>query len=264
VRVIEAGMDVDGDGAPDLDASRIYFVGGSQSGIYGAVFLALEPGVSAGVVNTLGGPVVDVARLSLNRTIVGAALGARTPSLLNGGPDPILPTNPFPFRENLPLRDQPPVVNDIPGAMAIQKQFDNTQWNMQSADPVAYAPYLRARPFAGQDPKAVLVLVAKGDKRVPNPTTTAFLRAGGLADRTTYFRNDLAFAADPAFPKDPHEFWLAIGTAPSTTAVALAAQEQIATFLASDGQLIIDPDGTGTLFEMPIAGPLPEDLSYIP
>jgi len=130
VRVIEAGMDVDGDGAPDLDASRIYLVGGSQNGIYGAVFLALEPGVSAGVVNTLGGPVVDVARLSLNRTLVGAALGARTPSLLNGGPDPILPTNPFPFRENLPpgsdprtargLRRDAPALEEVVGLRSLE------------------------------------------------------------------------------------------------------------------------------------------------
>ncbi len=264
VRVIEVGMDIDGDGEPDLDPSRIYYVGGSGGGILGAQFLALEPSVQTGVVNVLGGAVVDVARLGGNRQLVGAYLGSRVPSLLNGGPDPLLPTNPFPFRENLPLRNQPPVVNDIPGAIAIQEQIERLEWAMQSGDPVAYAPHLRTRPLAGLSAKAVLIQFAKGDKQVPNPFTTAFLRAGGLADRATYFRNDLARAADPTLPKDPHQFWNNIFTAPAVTTIALEAEEQIATFLDSDGQLIIDPDGAGSLFETPIAGPLPEELSFIP
>jgi dienelactone hydrolase len=264
VRVIEVGMDVDGDGEPDLDPSRIYYIGGSGGGIYGAQFLALEPSVQTGVVNALGGAVVDAIRLGAARPLVGAAFGSRVPSLLNGGPDPLLPTNPFPFRENLPLRNQPPVVNNTAGAIAIQEQIERVEWAMQAGDPVAYASHLRTRPLAGLRAKTMLIQFAKGDKQIPNPSTTAFLRAGGLADLATYFRNDLAYAADPSLPKDPHEFWNNIFTVPSLTAIALEAEEQAATFLASDGQLIIDPDGAGPLFETPIAGPLPEELSFIP
>jgi hypothetical protein len=51
---------------------------------------------------------------------------------------------------------------------------------------------------------------------------------------------------------------------PSVAAFALAAQQQIATFFASDGTVVIDPDGVGTLFEVPIILPLPEDLNFIP
>jgi len=44
----------------------------------------------------------------------------------------------------------------------------------------------------------------------------------------------------------------------------MQAQNQIATFFASDGALTIDPDGTAPYFETPISIPLPEDLAFIP
>ncbi len=53
------------------------------------------------------------------------------------------------------------------------------------------------------------------------------------------------------------------GTAP-VAAAAIGAQSQIAIFFATDGGLTIDPDGPGTLFEVPITGALPEDLGFIP
>ena len=90
--------------------------------------------------------------------------------------------------------------------------------------------------------------------------------AGQLAGQTTYFRNDLAFAANPNFSKDPHVFLVQIlaGTDPGVLAAAMEAQTQIALFFASDGQTVIDPDGPAPLFEVPIAGPLPEVLNFIP
>jgi hypothetical protein len=45
---------------------------------------------------------------------------------------------------------------------------------------------------------------------------------------------------------------------------ALAAQSQIATFFASDGDSVIVPDGAGPFFETPMVGPPPEDLDFIP
>ena len=51
---------------------------------------------------------------------------------------------------------------------------------------------------------------------------------------------------------------------PSVAAVALAAQQQIASFFASDGTAVIDPDGASALFEVPILPPLPEELNFIP
>jgi hypothetical protein len=98
---------------------------------------------------------------------------------------------------------------------------------------------------------------------VPNPTASALIRAGALQDRATFFRNDIAFATVPGYTvKNPHTFLSNISGAPAS--IAIAAQQQIATFIASNGAITIDPDGPGPLFETPIAGPLPETLNFIP
>jgi hypothetical protein len=113
--------------------------------------------------------------------------------------------------------------------------------------------------------------LAKGDQQVPNPTETALLRAGELADRATYYRHDLAFA-DPArnptgveVPKDPHDFlFFSPAFFPAVADIGAGAQQQIAVFLASDGETISDPDGSGPLFEAPIVPLLLEELNFIP
>jgi hypothetical protein len=129
---------------------------------------------------------------------------------------------------------------------------------------VSYAPYIRRQPLRGNGAKPVIVQFAKGDATVPNPTTTAILRAGQLADRAMYFRNDLAWAATGgAIPKNPHTFLTNIGN-PAAAPLAVAAQAQIAVFFATDGAQVIDPDGAGPLFEMPAGLPLPETLNFLP
>ena len=114
--------------------------------------------------------------------------------------------------------------------------------------------------------KSIIVQFAKGDKTVPNPTATALIRAGGLEDRATYFRDDLVFAPPLYTVTNPHTFLTNLaGGAPGTPATyAVGAQQQIATFLASGGTTIIDPDLAGPYFEVPIAGPLPETLNFLP
>ena len=97
---------------------------------------------------------------------------------------------------------------------------------------------------------------------MPNPTSSLIVRVGAFADRVTYFRNDLAVAANPALPKDPHGFLTAVGS-PAARPLAIAAQRQVAEFLSSNGTRTIDPDGAQPLFETPLAGPLPEALHYI-
>src|SRR5262249_58941826 len=56
------------------------------------------------------------------------------------------------------------------------------------------APHVRRSPLAGVPAKSVIIQFAKGDQIVPNPTQTALVRAGELADRTTFFRTDLFYA----------------------------------------------------------------------
>jgi hypothetical protein len=269
VRVIQIGMDVDGDGVSDLDPSRIYYFGHSLGGNYGAVFLSAEPSVRAGVLTAPGGPLLEGQRLSpLNRASLGALLAARVPSLIN-----LSGTN---FNENLPLRDQPAVINTVPGAMEIQELLDNFEWVGQGGDVVAYSPYLRRAPLDGVEPKPVIIQFARGDRALPNPATTAILLAGALADRATYYRFDHFLADNPATPpsfNDPHGpivfpqplfVVLPPEVREAVTAVALAAQEPIAVFFASDGVDVIDPDGPGDLFETPIVLPLPVEAVFFP
>jgi len=298
-----------------LDPSRIYFIGASLSSQYGAPFLAVEPDVKAGVLNTVGGPGIEIRRLrgtgatgggESGRPGLGLDLAARVPSLLNTpgvtklGGLTVPPTSPTSyFDENMPLRDgvpftvsltdgttqviQSPVTNTVAGAMAIQQLFDNREWVYQPGSPVAYAPYLRKEPLTGVPAKSVIVQFGKGDQSVENPTTTAFLRAGDLADVATYYRHDLAFAdnlqnpQNPPMLKNPHTFLGLITSLttsnPTSKAIAFAAQQQIATFFASDGARIIQPqppDGFGfglipeKYFELLTKdSPLPEGLNYI-
>ena len=257
VRAVQGGVDVDGDGSAGLDASRIYYFGQSLGGIYGTVLLGIEPDIQAGVPNVPGGTFIDITRIGLSfRPLLGQFLAIRTPSLINIGG--------LSFNDNMPLRNQPPVINTVPGAVDIQTLEDEGNWLSQSGDPVAWAPFIRKSPLPGERAKDVIIQFARGDKTNPNPTTTALIRAGDLADRTTLFRNDLAFALGIGFGKNPHTFLTNISGSPAVSFSAIEAQTQIAVFFSSNGTVIIDPDGAGQLFETPINGPLPEDTAYIP
>jgi hypothetical protein len=258
VRAIQGGIDTNGDGLPDLDANRIYYAGQSFGGIYGTIFLGIESDVRAGVPNVPGGAIIDIVRLSPSfKLLLTQALAVRVPALLNAGP-------PFFFNDNSPLRNLPPVINAVPGAVAIQTVEDTSRWLGQAGDPVAWAPFIRKSPLPGESAKSVIIQFARGDQTVPNSTATALIRSGDLADRATFFRNDIAFALGVGFGKNPHTFLTNIGGTPPVAGVAVGGQSQIAIFFATDGALIIDPDGPGSLFEVPIFGPLPEDLGFIP
>ena len=249
VHMLQSGVDVNGDGSPDLSTSRIYYSGQSFGGIYGVELLGLEPTIHAGVPNVPGGPIVEIARLSPSfRPLVGIALITRSPSLYNTTPHDAFFTN---FNENMPLRNLPLVVDTVSGAAAIQEYVDNSEWAQQSGNPEGWAPYISM---------PVILQFARGDKTVPNPTTTRIIRAGNLAGRTTLFRNDLAHAAFGT-SSNPHTFLTNVG--PPGTLFAVEAQAQIAVFFASDGAVTIDPDGAAPYFEMPTSM-LPEDLAYIP
>jgi hypothetical protein len=272
VRQVEVGIDVDGDGHADLDKDRIYYSGQSFGGIYGTIFLGVEDGIKAGVPNVPGGSISEVARLGVFRFLTAVALATRQPQLLNLPPTPNVPL-PFNlnFNENIPLRDLPPVTNNVPGATAVQLLLERNEWVQQSGNPVSYAPLIRKDPPRGHAAKPVIFQFAKGDVTVPNPTTSAILRAGGLQDRATYFRNDLAVALNPfkdptnpgEVPKNPHTFLTNIG-APQTAPFAVMAQTQIAIFFATNGTTVVDPDVAGPFFEVPLSGSIPEGLNYLP
>ena len=257
VRQIEQGIDVDGDGRIDLDPQRLYYASQSFGGVYGIPMVAVEPRIRALATNVAGGSMTETGRLGLARASTGAYLALRQPSLIN-----VAHPSGVQFNENIPLRNEPVRINDVPGALAIQRALDRSEWAQQSANAAAYAVHLRERPLPGRTARPLVFQFAQGDQGTPNPTSTAILRAGRLQDRASYYRHDLAYAQNPAVGKDPHTFLTSVGNPPQVP-YALMAQRQMAVFFASDGVSSIDPDGAAPFFEVP-PPVLPETLNFIP
>jgi pimeloyl-ACP methyl ester carboxylesterase len=268
VRVIQMGVDADGDGIADVDPSRIYYFGYSLGGKYGTEFVAYEPAVRAAVFAGTGGPLIDNRRIapgSQFRGQLGADLGARMPSLLNSaygltdiGGIPV--REPF-FNENIPLRDLPPVIDLVPGAEAIQEYFDHAVWSTNNGNPAAYAARIRRKPPVGIEPRPTLYQMFRSDQSESNPLTAELIRAGGLEDRVVVYRHDLFWTDHPTVMKDPHLVLNSLLT-PIISVIAAAGQTQIVEFLMSDGVTVTHPE-PAAYWEVPIAGPMPETFAFI-
>jgi pimeloyl-ACP methyl ester carboxylesterase len=266
VRVIQGGMDLTGNGKPDLDASKIYYVGESLGSMYGTVFSAIEPNVRASVLNVGGGTTVDIVRWSESyHGLAAGLLGMRTPSLLNAGTS---------FDDNYVFPYQPVKVNDVPGAIAIQNAFELYEWYESTGDPVAYAPHMAASPLPGVPYKRIMFQFAREDTTMPNMATTRLIKAANHPT-TWEYRHDIALADGLPLPQDPHPFLVMfIGISGSSVQIpgldaifiGQAAQKQVAGFFASDGQAAPDPNTflptslPQGLFEVPAH--LPEDNGY--
>jgi hypothetical protein len=145
--------------------------------------------------------------------------------------------------------------------MEIQEWTKRREWAMNSGDPLCYARHLRPDPLPLVSGGSVLFQIAKGDYNMPNPTSTALLRAGDLADRAVLYRHDLAIADTPALAKNPHQFLIRVDDPPARS-IAIAYQNQIAAFFASDGVLIDHPEPQ-QWFEVPLLLPPPEGLNFV-
>lgn len=241
-RAIRFGVDVDGDGRPDLDGDRIYYAGHSFGGIYGTLLMAVDSLPRAGVLTAPGAPIVEIARqAAVFRPLVIERLRIRVPPLMNGEKD---------FVESLPLLGAAPVTAPAPGALAIQAYLDRAEWLQQGADPSAFAPYLKTAPLTTAGPRPVLYQMAVGDRTVPNPTTEQLIRAGDLQPFLSIYRHDTIVATLPPRFANPHSFILWTGLAEVAT-IARAAQEQMARFFLSDGRVIERNDER---FDVPAAG----------
>jgi hypothetical protein len=268
VRIIQLGVDVDGDGSMDLDPNRIYFTGISGGSGYGTIFLALEPDVHVALLRPAGmSPEHGRWAPARRANFLGTQLAARIPSLINPpgltAIDGVAVGAPR-FDENKPLRDRPSVTNTVDGALAIQEAFELHEWGQQAGQsPIPWAQYLRKAPLTGVEPKAVLLQFATADQQAVNPGNLAFMRAGDLFSAATLYRHDLAFAIDPTIPKNPHMAPYLV-TSPNALfrSVARGLQTQMATFFASHGTIVVTPSPAG-LFEVPVQGPLVEDLNFI-
>jgi len=266
VRTIEGGIDVNGDGKPDLDATKIYYVGESLGSMYGTIFSAMEPQVRAAVLNVGGGTVEDIVRWSQSyHSLAADLLAASTPTLLNEGND---------FNDNYVFPYNAAQVNEVPGAIPIQNAFELYEWLESPGDPVYYAPHLTDSPLPGRSFKNVLFQFARMDTTMPNIATTRLIKAANHPT-TWEYRHDLALADGLQLPQDPHPFLVMfIGISGNTVQfpslegifIGLAAQLQVAGFFTSDGLTAPDPNTflpasiPQGLFQIPAH--LPEDNGY--
>ncbi|MGY1712339.1 Ig-like domain-containing protein [Geodermatophilus sp. SYSU D00758] len=224
------GTDVDGDGAADLSGDGVTYFGQSFGGIYGTMVTGADPAVARSVLNVPGGPISEIARVSPSfRLLTTQALQAA--GLLNR-PD----LAPYRFEEQLPLRGEGPVTVTVPGAVAIQEYLALSTWLARPGSPETFAPLI--------EPERVLLQVAFGDRTVPNPTSYTLVDAGDLWSRTSLYRNDLT--ANVA--ENPHSFLLQLALP-----AALQGQAQVTAFLGR-GE-VVDPDGPGAVWEVPISDP---------
>jgi hypothetical protein len=293
IRAIEVGMDVDGDGARDLDPEQVYYGGLSRGAVLGVLAAAVESRFKASAVSSPGGFIEFQNTPGRRGPVAGLMLQEHKPSLLNPPGTPVITrlrpqdsqaqlsdgpgvavTAPF-YNENMPERGQTPIVNcslrsstgatcssSIPGALEIQDYFERLEWLNANNAAGAFMEYLKTKPINGPA-RPILIQVARGDKTTVNPTVAEAIHAGMLADRVTLFRWDLFPGRSPSL--DPHTFLISTNIqvfGDSVQRLALQAQEQIATFYESDGANTIDPDGTAPLFETPAAS-IPTDFGFI-
>jgi hypothetical protein len=267
VRAIQQGLDLDGDGKPDLDPAHIYFAGESFGAMYGPILTSLESPVRAAVFNVGGATTLDVARWSpAYRTLATQAMADRTPSLLNQGAS---------YNEDYVLPGQPVHVTTVPGAILIQNAFETAEWLGIPGDAITFAPHLKTSPLLGLAARPVLMQFARADQTMPNPASTLLIEAAGLQANTWEYRHDLARAVAPDLPLDPHPYLPLFITINGNSiqfpgadglTISLDAQQQIASFLAADGLSIPNPNALSTLvlgimvFEIPSV--LPLDLGF--
>ena len=271
----------------NLDPNRIYYVGQSFGTTYGTPFHAVEPRVAAAVFNGDGGTSVDVARLAISgRPLAIDYLASINPALLNAPP-------PAYFNDDYVFRDQPPLLVTAPAdgsarPTTLQAAFEAAEWVGMSGDPLSYAPHLKSSPLAGVPAKNTMFQFGYGDLEMPNPTESAIIRAANGQPTSWFLRFDKI--ADPSspnfhpellsltspgvgFPILPHRalsnetiFDPAI---PAETSIALAEQQQVAAYFASNGQSNPDPNQflsgafqpASKLFEVPTT--LPESLNFL-
>ena len=265
-----------------INPKKVFYVGQSFGSTYGTLFHAVERNVNVAVLNGDGGSSVNVARLSISGRSLGieylAGLG-----LLNVPPAPPQAYFHDSFNDNYVFPGASAVVNEIPGAMAIQAAFEAADWLGMLGDPLSYAPHLKTSPLDGVPRKSTLFQFGYGDLEVSNPTESAVVRAADAQLSSWFLRFDRATLEDGhpellgvtmpgvPFPILPHRILSnpTIFDVPAETAIALAEQQQVASYFASNGESNPDPNQfltapfwpTLNLFEVPTE--LPERLNFL-
>jgi len=200
-------MDLDGDAVPDLDGSRISYVGQSLGGIIGGVFMAIEPNVNTGVLNVPGG---GIAKLLNGSATFGPRIraGLAAAGLQAGTPD---------FESYL---------------LVVQTVVD-------SGDPINYA-----RSLALTD--RVLLQEVIGDQVVPNAVadgplsgTEPYIRTLGLTQLSASAQDPNGIRAFVRFTEGDHGTLLSPAASQAAT---IEMQTQMASMIVSGGAAVAITD----------------------
>jgi pimeloyl-ACP methyl ester carboxylesterase len=138
------------DGVPDLDTTKIVYLGHSFGSVMGATIASLAPEIQASCWNVGGDGLMQLLRDSNTFSILVDAL--RPPGTTKG---------------------------------EIERFFALTQGIVDRGDPINYARYVTLESLPGLDgwqPRDVLLQEVVSDAIVPNSTSEALARAAGLAE----------------------------------------------------------------------------------
>jgi dienelactone hydrolase len=243
VRVIRAGLDLDGDRVADLDGNRINLIGFSAGSWLSTMVAAVDPFVSVTVLTAPSASFIDGARWSaVNRAALVAALAQRVP--------PVSPNKGTDCDDNYVLRDQPVKTNGVPGAIQIQNIYERWEWTGLPGDTLAYAPHLRLSTLPGVPIKRVLFQIATGDRTLQTPQNCATVRFAGMGEWASLYRHDLARNVASQLPDDAHRriigWWNPASTAGPIFAampaplITAAVQRQAADFFGSGERCGLD------------------------
>jgi pimeloyl-ACP methyl ester carboxylesterase len=131
-----------------LDPTRIAYMGHSQGGLNGALYMAIERDIRGGMLSGAGAG-LDMS-VELKKAPVDLAL---------------------PFAAVLGLKPDDPLERWHPTMMLVETF-------VAPGDPVNYAPYWFARPRDGYDPKSVFLTIGLNDLYTPPETNFALTAAG--------------------------------------------------------------------------------------
>ncbi len=145
VERIQAGIDLDGDDSPDLDADRITYLGVSLGGIMGVEPLALTDAFGAAVLVVPGG---RVSAIIADSSRFAPLITLATPRGVSDG--------------------------------QVRRFFPVLQTLLERGDAATYAPHVFGDRFDEAEPPSVLAGVVLDDDTVPNVANYALMRAMGL------------------------------------------------------------------------------------
>jgi hypothetical protein len=255
LRVLREGVDLDGDGRPELNGRKVFYIGQSLGAFYGTLLHAVEPELSAATLNVGGGSAVPTI-------VYGGEQRAELRALLEQ-----LGFQNIDVAAGLPLRFEAVKVISNPLQAAWQTFLADMEWLESPGAPASYAPHLKSATLPGVPVKRTLFQMARGDRTVPNPSNSHLIRAANMLEATSVYRHDLAREQVPALAENPHAYLAGLGPL-AATVVGIAAQGEAVQYMEGTGEQVPDVNPyvalffRNPIFERPEA--YYEDLGFVP